>query len=148
MSEAALEREAAETQRQAAETRDGVETALLDAARLRDEGHQQTSNPVRWAATLAAARSALKRAEGVLASGVASDELRQQLQEARAATDEDEKDRRMVERLENLFVEMYTGYYGTIDHEQVDGQFARAFQEYGIAVDDLVPAEADQEGDP
>jgi serine/threonine-protein kinase len=135
-------RQLAESQRQASETKSGVEAALQEAARLRAIGHQQTSDPVRWAGTLAVARSAVQRADGVLASGAATDELRQQLRAARAALDEDEKDRRMVERLEDVIVDLQTGNFGQVNHRRTDAQFAQAFREYGIDVDRLAAQDA------
>jgi tetratricopeptide (TPR) repeat protein len=81
------------------------------------------------------AMEAIKRAEGILASG-GSAELCQRLGELR-------KDSEMVRRLEDIRMpRIIAGVEDAYDNGTKDWQYARAFRDYGIDIDALQPAEA------
>jgi serine/threonine protein kinase/Flp pilus assembly protein TadD len=102
-----------------------VYTALDDAA-----GFQAVA---KWAEAVAA----VKRAEGILADG-GSAELRQCLREL-------QKDLNMVLRLEEIRLPRTVGgVEGSYDNGWADASYVQAFQDYGIAVTSLSPAEAAQ----
>jgi serine/threonine-protein kinase len=135
-------RQAAETARQIDQTDRDVSVALQEAATLRAEGRRHTNRLAKWLAALTDADSALRRAEGFLAKGIATDELRQRLRTARADWQADDKDRRMVERLDNIHLDMYLNFDEQAGLPLVDARYARAFREYGIDVDKLEPKAA------
>jgi tetratricopeptide (TPR) repeat protein len=100
-----------------------VKRALDEAATLQRQA--------KWPEALEAA----KRAEGLLPGG-GSDELRQHVRELR-------KDLEMVLRLEEIrFPDVVGGAEGRFDEVAADAKYAKAFQEYGIDVGSLEPAEA------
>jgi serine/threonine-protein kinase len=135
-------RQAAETARQMDRTDRDVSIALQEAATLRAEGRQHTNRLARWLAALKDADSALRRAEGFLASGIATEELRQRVQTARADWQADDRDRRMVERLDNIHLDMYLNFDEEAGLQQVDAFYTKAFRDYGIDVDRLEPKAA------
>jgi serine/threonine-protein kinase len=98
-----------------------VEQAVQEATRLQEQG--------RWPEALSAAR----RAEGLLAGGLVSDELQQRVRDLRA-------DLEMVARLEDI--RLRTTAEGDVDFTQADGAYAQAFREFGIDVVSLTPEQA------
>ncbi len=84
-----------------------VELALQEAAAVADRAQALTDNPYQWEATLAAALSALKRAEGLAAQEKAGLEpaVHERLKALRARLDADEKDRRFVARFDEIRLE-------------------------------------------
>src|SRR5262249_46689214 len=139
-------RQAAETARQIDRTDSDVSVALQEAATLRAEGRQHTNRLAKWSEALKDADSALRRAERLLASGIATDQLRQRVQAARADWQADDKDRRMVELLDNIHLDMYLDHDKQHGLQQVDSRYAKAFRDYGIDVDHLAAKEAAARG--
>jgi serine/threonine-protein kinase len=143
-------RQAAETERQATETEHAVDIALQEAITLRDQARQHLRNPVQWLATLTAAKSALKRAEGLVASGAGSDELHQRIGDVRAELDKDDKDRKLIARIYELYwrpIELRAPE-GSDDWQiesaafgQTEPDLVAAFREYGLDADAISPAE-------
>jgi Flp pilus assembly protein TadD/predicted Ser/Thr protein kinase len=127
-----------EAVRQAVRSRE-VHEALARATALRDEA-RATNNLDRWAEAREEARRAEARAEG----GPIDPGLAERVAALRRELDEEEKDRRMIARLEaapllqaevnvkkNLFAE-----------ERALPEYRQAFADYGLRPDVTVPAEA------
>jgi cytochrome c-type biogenesis protein CcmH/NrfG len=79
-----------------------VGAALKEAQVLREEGWKQADDPDRWALTLAAARSSVRRAEGLLAAGEPTDELAARVAAAAAELGRDERDRVLLAELDRV----------------------------------------------
>ena len=71
-----------------------------EATAFGNQGATLKDDPAKWEVALTEGLSAVKRAEGVLNSGEATDELRRRIGVARAELESAEKDRRMIVRLE------------------------------------------------
>jgi tetratricopeptide (TPR) repeat protein/serine/threonine protein kinase len=115
----------------------GVEDALVEAATLRDQAMLQPRDAGQHEAAIAAALSAVKRGEQLLAAG-GSNSQQQRLAAIRTDLEEMEQDDRMVSRLQDIHLRRgdegpYQGTFGL-------GLYATAFQEYGIDVEALEPA--------
>jgi serine/threonine-protein kinase len=110
------------------DTARSVEQALDRAARLRDSS---------WSAALAEGR----RAEALLEQGEGNDELRQRVRNLLAELDAVERDRRMVERLDELRMPREV-MEGPPDPKRIDADHRAAFSNYGIDVERLTPTEA------
>jgi tetratricopeptide (TPR) repeat protein len=84
-----------------------VDLALREASDSRERALGLTDNPYQWEATLAAALSALKRAEGLAAEDDAALEpaVREHLLTVRRTLDADENDRRFVARFDAIRLE-------------------------------------------
>jgi serine/threonine-protein kinase len=123
---------AAAEARRADDAQRNVLLALQEAAAFREQSHKLLDQPVQWQATLNDARSAVKRAEALL-SDVSDDSLRQQVLQRRNELDEEEADRLMVKRLEQIRLGggvlrrfVASGFV------EADAEFAKAFADYGI----------------
>jgi serine/threonine-protein kinase len=133
---------AAQEAQRAADAERDVRVALNEAASLREQAHKLQNRPSDWQAALASARSALKRAEALLAA-TADDELRQEVAQLTVDLDEDTKDRLMVKRLEHI--RLHRGGITILDLSgfvTADAELAAAFREYGLDLDRLETAEA------
>ncbi len=95
------ERETELRERQLTTERD-VTAAVNEVQVLREQGLKQIDDPERWALTLVAARSSFKRAEGLLAAGEPTDELRIRVAAARAELDRDDRDRLLLAELDRI----------------------------------------------
>jgi serine/threonine protein kinase/tetratricopeptide (TPR) repeat protein len=84
-----------------------VELALREASASRDRALTLTDNPYQWEATLAAALSAFKRAEGLASQEDAPLEpaVGERLQNLRTILDADQNDRRFVARFDDIRLE-------------------------------------------
>ena len=82
----------------------GVEIAVQEAKLARDRALARTENPFDWDASLAAALSALKKAEELAAQDTAALDpaVAERLQGLRATLDADETDRRFVARFDEI----------------------------------------------
>jgi tetratricopeptide (TPR) repeat protein len=109
---------------------------LLGRARAAPEGEMTP-----WAEATQAAR----RAEGLLARAELRPDLRREIRDLVATIDgerdraeERSKDRRTQERLASI----HTDIALHLDSKRADREYATAFQEYGLDVDRLAPADA------
>jgi eukaryotic-like serine/threonine-protein kinase len=114
-----------------------VELALQEASTARDRALTLTDNPPQWDAALAAARSALKQAEGLAAQEEAALEpaVRGRLEEVRATLDADDNDRRFVDRLDQIRLEQiaFDVQHGRFNLEIAFPAIKEAFRtHYGI----------------
>jgi serine/threonine-protein kinase len=131
----------AETARVAKETEEGVESALQEALKLRDEARLRTHDPAQWYAKLAAALSAMERAERLLASGIATDELEERVGILRAELDADDQDRRLVDRLDVIRLKKSDMQLnGQFEFGRAASDYAKAFRDHGMDLDTM-PAE-------
>ena len=69
---------------------------------LREQGWEQTDEPMRWALTLNAARSAQRRADAILASGEPTDDLRLKVDAAALDLTRDERDQRLLAEFDRI----------------------------------------------
>jgi serine/threonine-protein kinase len=135
---------AAKAARRAADGERDVTAALQEVAALRNQARALTDDPVRWEATLVAARAAARRAEGVLNSSEAGDTPRQRVRAALADLDAAEKDRRVMAALDEArLTRTRLGQDGVRDDkESMAPLFEAAFRAYGIDVRALPPTRA------
>ena len=105
------------------QTATDIDVALREAQRLQDQQ--------KWAEALAV----VKQAQALLNSGGGDEELRQRLRERAADLD-------LLIRLEDSRLSWAAVKGNTLNYREADTAFARAFQEHGIDVETLAPAEA------
>jgi serine/threonine-protein kinase len=137
---------AADRAARAASTAREVNKALDDAATLLGKARSATAGDLSgWAE----ATEAAKRAASILAQGEGSADLGGRVRalmaavtlehaEAKARAEATEKDRLMLERLD----EINSSYSVHMSSATVDARYQAAFRDYGIDVDALDPAEA------
>ena len=95
------ERDAELKVRQLTTERD-VNAALNEARVLREQGLKQADDTERWALTLVAARSSLRRAESLIVSGEPTDDLRARVAVAGVELDRDDRDRALLAELDRI----------------------------------------------
>jgi tetratricopeptide (TPR) repeat protein/serine/threonine protein kinase len=125
-------------QRRAATTQ-LVNEALAEATLLRGKAR---AGPVEDLATWSAALAAARRAEGLLEQGEGSEELLGQVRQLLAELNAEEKDRRLVARLEEVRLQMSDVKEEQFDIARADADYEALFREYGLEVDVLPPEEA------
>jgi tetratricopeptide (TPR) repeat protein len=126
----------------AAATERDVTAALREARTLGDQARTLHGSPGPWEAALASALSAVKRAEALLDSGEANDDLRQRVATLKADLEQAESQRLLLAELEDIRMKRITirnsrpvkGILGPLYHD--------AFRRHGIDVLALTPAEA------
>ena len=131
-----------ERQRRERSIRAGVEAALSEASKKRDQARDAGGvDPVAWVEAIEAAR----RAESLLGGGDAGAELHDrvrtfmaELARERDAAEAAEKDRRMVERLAAIHNDL--GVHN--DDAKADAEYAAAFRAYGVDPDRMEPEAA------
>jgi serine/threonine-protein kinase len=101
-----------------AETERQVTAALQEAATLTEQGWGQMDRPERWQATVALAQQAVQRAQGLLATGVATAELEARVGQTAAAVAEAAHDSQLGAELDRIRLQQATLFRG--------GQFDRA----------------------
>jgi serine/threonine protein kinase/Flp pilus assembly protein TadD len=105
------------------QTATDIDVALREAQRLQDQQ--------KWPEALAVVR----QAQALLNSGGGDEELRQRVRERAADLD-------LLVRLEDSRLTWAAVKGNTLNYREADAAFARAFQEHGIDVETLAPAEA------
>jgi serine/threonine-protein kinase len=133
--------EAAELARRRVDTERDVTAAVREADTLMAQASRLADDPVRWEGAVAAAGDAVRRAEGVLAAGVATDELRDETAGARRRVERADRDRRLIARLDDIafrFLEKENLGRPRADYASA---YAAAFRDYGLDPDELDPAE-------
>lgn len=125
-------REAELLSRQLATERDVI-AALNETQVLREEGWKQTEDTPRWALTLTAARSSLKRAESLLKSGEPTDELRHRVGTAGTSLTQDDRDCALLAELDRIAEENDLRFIMPVvlTTRQAD-RYSNAFRGYGI----------------
>jgi len=91
------------------ETERAVTEALAQADTFLAEGDKQVDYPERWQATARLALAALEKAEELLATGAATEELAEGVRRARAAVDAALTDSRLLVALERIRLESAAG---------------------------------------
>jgi serine/threonine-protein kinase len=125
-------------ERQAA-TEQATDEALREATRLLEQARAAPpGDRAHWTEAVAAAR----RAEGLLAGGEGSTRLRRRVEALLAELEQEERDRRMVARLEEIRLAQTEVKDGQFNMTRADPDYAAAFKDYGIDVRVLPPAEA------
>ena len=110
-----------------------VIAALNEAQVLREAGWKQADDTARWALTLAEARSSYKRAESLLTSGEATEELRARVSAAGNDLDRDERDRSLLAKLDKI--EEDSDFRFLISATMTDryaDRYSQAFRAYGV----------------
>jgi tetratricopeptide (TPR) repeat protein len=130
----------AEQARVAAETQRDVQAAVQEAEAHAAQARSSHDDPPRWQAALAAALSAAKRAEGVLNAGVATDELRAQVDALQARLAQQERDRQLAAELEQIRLFKGETRDGAFDFYAALPRYAAAFARYGLDVAAVEPA--------
>jgi serine/threonine-protein kinase len=115
-----------------------VEQALDRVASLRGRA---AAEPGQGRAAWSTARAEARGAEAMLEQGEGNDDLLQRVRDVLGQLDAEERDRRMVERLEEL--RMPTEILeGAVDWPRIDADHRAAFRDYGIDVERLTTTEA------
>jgi tetratricopeptide (TPR) repeat protein len=137
-------RRAAEVAARRGATERDVTAALAEARLVHEEGLKQAEDPGRWRLALKVERSALERAEGLLAAGEPTEELRQALADARTELDEAERDRQLLAACERLQAELTSREFNRLAWQAAASKYATAFRTWGmdVASDDLTVAAA------
>jgi serine/threonine-protein kinase len=127
------EREWAAARRQA-EVERGVAVALAEATTLEKRARTQTNSPHQWQSTLATARHSVRLAESLLArEGEAADgSWRRRVQALRRQLEADEKDRRLVARLDAIRLKAATLVENRFDTAGADRAYGAAFRKAGL----------------
>jgi tetratricopeptide (TPR) repeat protein len=116
-----------------------ISDALVELAGQREKARAAgPADGKHWAQFQDAAR----RAETLVASELADPALVQRVRDLLGQLRQDELDRRMVARLEEIRLERLAARVGTPAPSDVGDAFAAAFREYGLPVTDLPVAEA------
>jgi eukaryotic-like serine/threonine-protein kinase len=125
-------REAELLSRQLATERDVV-AALNETQVLREEGWKQADDTQRWALTLTAARSSLKRAESLLKSGESTDELRVRVGATGTALSQDDRDCAFLIELDRIGEENDFRFLMPVSiTSRLAERYANAFRVYGV----------------
>jgi tetratricopeptide (TPR) repeat protein/tRNA A-37 threonylcarbamoyl transferase component Bud32 len=119
--------------RRQAETVRAVERALTEAAVLRRQVRAgKFEDLAAWSAALAAAR----QAEALLEQEEGQDDLRRRVRELLVVMRAEDRDRRMVSRLDGIRVAMLElRKDGEYDYSRTEGDYRAAFRHYGLDVD-------------
>ena len=122
---------AAEHAGKAAATERDVTAALEEAAALGKQAETLKADPTKWEAALVEAMSAVKRADGVLSSGVDdTGELRPRVDAMRAGLEAAQRDSRMIAGLETArYQEAEAGHEGGFDYAGAVALYASAFRQ-------------------
>src|SRR5262249_40465837 len=112
-----------------------VEVALHEANTLRERAWELTETPHLWESTLAAALSAIKRAEALVADAgnLVAGELHERVRDVRADLDADERDRQFVSALEQIRLEDQINVKESrFAIEEAIPKYREAFRSYGL----------------
>jgi serine/threonine protein kinase/Flp pilus assembly protein TadD len=107
-----------------------VNQALQEAVLLRGKAQALKNDLALWGSALSAA----KRAEGLLDSGEGDEDLRQRVRALLAELETEEQERRMLARLTQIHLDQ--------DVSAAAREYAKAFHDYGIDVEELEVREA------
>ncbi len=129
-----------------AEIRGGIERSWSEASALAKEAARLRHQPAEWHALLASSLQALEQAEHAAADNTArvDRDLRERLTKLRVEIDAEEKDRRMVARLDDILYHMSDIERGGAGYATVDclPEYAAAFRDYGVPAAAIEPAAA------
>jgi tetratricopeptide (TPR) repeat protein len=124
-----------------AEARSGVEVALQEARGHAERARTLINNPASWQTTLAAALSAVERAESLLRreAELAQGALAQQAGQLRARLQADEKDRLLLAAFDRVREEQsqYDASKRTLKYREVYPRLKQALADYGLALQSL-----------
>lgn len=129
-----------------AEIRGGIERAWSEASALAKEAARLRHQPAEWHALLASSLQALEQAEHAAADNAArvDRDLRERLNRLRIDVDAEEKDRRMVARLDDILYHLSDIQRGGAGYATIDclPEYAEAFRDYGLSAVEQEPAAA------
>jgi hypothetical protein len=138
---ARAERDAAERERDEAVQRakrvQDIQDALAQSQALREQA-RGANDSGRWAE----ARTMVKRAEALLEGGPADEELTGRVRDALRELEQEERDRRMVDTLEEIRLRQAEAEGGKYNRLGADRWYAVAFRQFGLEVETLPTAEA------
>jgi serine/threonine-protein kinase len=129
-----------------ADLRAGVERAYTEASTLAKEAERLRHRPAEWRAFMNSALQAMQRAESQLAEHeeISDEQLRTRVHRLRRELDGEEKDRRMLERLDGILFRLASidqAGIGYATRERLP-EYDAAFREYGIPAIEMPPARA------
>jgi tetratricopeptide (TPR) repeat protein len=111
-----------------------VAGALREAETLRDLARQQQDDPAKWEAALTMARSAVRRAEGLLDRGSVREEVHAWVNASRDALERENADRRLSALLEDVRLEAEELQGGRRQGDRTARRYVEAFRDYGFDV--------------
>jgi serine/threonine protein kinase/tetratricopeptide (TPR) repeat protein len=120
-------------------TEQAVTIALARAETLLAEGDKQMEDATHWHTTVQLAVAAVERAEQVVATGEATEELAERVRQTRAAVAAAEADSRLLAGLERIRLEKAAVRGGGFDYARAAPLYAELFGNYGV---DLAAPEA------
>jgi serine/threonine protein kinase/Tfp pilus assembly protein PilF len=109
-----------------------VALALTEAETLNAQGWKQMDDPDRWQTTVVLAKSAVQRAEGLLATGMATEEQVDRVRNVRVAIEAAGRDSRLRAELDRIRLETAVVKGLHFDSEKGALLYAAALNEYGI----------------
>jgi serine/threonine protein kinase/tetratricopeptide (TPR) repeat protein len=120
-------------QRRLLETERGVTSALVQAETLLEEGDKLIDHPERWQATARLAQEALKRAEELLAGGVATTSLISRVEKDRAAVESAIADCQLLITLNDIRLAKHALKDGVRkDLTKTAASYAKVLGDYGV----------------
>jgi tetratricopeptide (TPR) repeat protein/tRNA A-37 threonylcarbamoyl transferase component Bud32 len=125
-----------------AQTEVVVLAALSEFQARLDEAQEQTNDPKLRLARVRSALSAVKRAEEQLASGEGSEELAEQVRQARTVAEEEVSDSELLVELDRIRLEQATVTKGDFDLARAVPLYAAAMRKYGVELATLEAAAA------
>jgi tetratricopeptide (TPR) repeat protein len=123
-----------------AETDRAVTTAVTQAETLLAEGDKQTDHPERWLATARLAEKAVERAEELLATGEATEELQGRVRQVREALDDAVTHSALLVELDCIQLEKTALKDGDWEVARAAPRYAAVFRSYGV--DPAAPEQA------
>ena len=121
-------RQAAELESRRADTERDVNEAVQKVEVLLAQAPYLSEQPEQWEAVIRSAFAGVNQAEGVFNSGEGSKDLREQVRRVRARTEEAERVRKFVERLDDISTERAE----KIEDDQSIGAYDAAFRDFGL----------------
>ena len=121
-------RQAAELERRRADTERDVNGAAQKVEALLAQTPDLAEQPEQWEAVIRSAFAGVDQAEGVLNSGEASEDLREQVRRVRARAEEAERVRKFVQRLDDIATEHAERTEGDESIRAYDA----AFRDFGL----------------
>jgi tetratricopeptide (TPR) repeat protein len=121
------------------DTERDVAAALRESAALAAQADKLSDDPLRWEASLRAARSAALRAEFQARTGEATDELRERVTAALAELERAERGRQLVADLDYIRLSQSEAKEGEFARRAAVPRYAAAFGTWGLDVDRAEP---------
>jgi tetratricopeptide (TPR) repeat protein len=113
-----------------------VTAALAQARTLADEGEKQRDDPEHWQVAVRLARSAVERAEGLLAAGEPTEELSDEVRLVRAAVDDAAADADLLAELDRIRARPRAAQAAGSDDAWAARAYTGLLPRYGMVLED------------